>query len=81
MGVSLRASFFDSEVRGVITVNGKSCEFQEGLDIREFLRRQGYQDDRIAVERNGEVIKRSSLSEIRVEDGDVYEVVSFVGGG
>lgn len=65
----------------MVTVNGKSCDYLEGLDVREFLRRQGFQDDRIAVERNGSVIKRSSLNETRVEDGDVYEVVSFVGGG
>lgn len=81
MGVSLRASFFNPEVREMVTVNGKSCDYIEGLNVREFLRKQGFQDDRIAVERNGSVIKRSSLNDTMVQDEDVYEVVSFVGGG
>lgn len=65
----------------MIQVNGKKYDFLQGLDVREFLKLHGFEDDRIAVERNGAVLKRSSLGDTMVEDGDVYEVVSFVGGG
>jgi len=36
---------------------------------------------RVAVERNLEVVPRSTLGETKVEDGDEYEIVRFVGGG
>jgi thiazole synthase len=41
----------------------------------------GLDPQRVAVERNLEVVPRSSLGDVRVEDGDRYEVVHFVGGG
>ena len=37
--------------------------------------------ERIAVERNGEIIPKTSYQDIILQDGDVLEVVSFVGGG
>ena len=36
---------------------------------------------RVAVERNLEVVPRSALRDVCVEDGDDYEIVHFVGGG
>jgi thiazole synthase len=36
---------------------------------------------RVAVERNLQVVPRSQLGEVQVEDGDDYEIVHFVGGG
>jgi thiazole synthase len=33
------------------------------------------------VERNLEIVPRSTLSEVTVEDGDDFEIVTFVGGG
>ena len=35
----------------------------------------------VAVERNLEVVPRSTLGEVLVEDGDDFEIVTFVGGG
>ena len=35
----------------------------------------------VAVERNLEIVPRSTLAEVEVEDGDDYEIVHFVGGG
>ena len=36
---------------------------------------------RVAVERNLEIVPRSTFGEVMVEDGDDYEIVHFVGGG
>jgi thiazole synthase len=33
------------------------------------------------VERNGEMVPRSTLAEVVLADGDVLEIVHFVGGG
>jgi thiazole synthase len=41
----------------------------------------GLDPKRVAVERNLEVIPRSLLTTVSVEDGDAYEIVHFVGGG
>ena len=37
--------------------------------------------DRVAVERNGDIVPRASWAEVSLEDGDKLEVVQFVGGG
>jgi thiamine biosynthesis protein ThiS len=37
--------------------------------------------DRIAVERNGEIVRRSEWATTLVESGDRFEIVHFVGGG
>ena len=36
---------------------------------------------KIAVERNGEIVPRSTLGSAPLGDGDVLEIVHFVGGG
>ena len=36
---------------------------------------------KVAVERNGEIVPRSTLAEVALADGDVLEIVHFVGGG
>ena len=41
----------------------------------------GIDPAKVAVERNLEIVPRSSLAEVCVEDGDDYEIVHFVGGG
>jgi thiazole synthase len=41
----------------------------------------GLNPQRVAVERNLEIVPRSTFGEIMVEDGDAYEIVHFVGGG
>jgi sulfur carrier protein len=37
--------------------------------------------DRVAVERNGAVVKKARHAEELLLDGDVLEIVTFVGGG
>jgi thiamine biosynthesis protein ThiS len=37
--------------------------------------------DRIAVERNGEIVRRTEWATTPVQSGDRFEIVHFVGGG
>jgi thiamine biosynthesis protein ThiS len=37
--------------------------------------------DRIAVERNGEIVRRTEWATTAVQSGDRFEIVQFVGGG
>ena len=63
------------------TINGEAIEVGAGTRLVEVLASRGVDVRRIAVERNREVVPRARQGEVVVEDGDVYEVVHFVGGG
>lgn len=64
-----------------ITVNGEERRVPAGASIAQMLAGIGLDPLRVAVERNLEVVPRSTLAEVTVEDGDSFEVVHFVGGG
>lgn len=52
-----------------------------GTSIAALVSSLGLDRARVAVERNLEIVPRSSLGEVLVEEGDAYEIVHFVGGG
>ena len=62
-------------------VNGETIILLEKISLLEFLQRNGYATDKIAVELNGEIIPRSRYSSVILTDADKLEIVSFVGGG
>ena len=64
-----------------IRVNGEHRRVRDGLSIAELTLELGLEPTKVAVERNLEIVPRSTLGEVRVEDGDEYEIVTFVGGG
>jgi thiazole synthase len=64
-----------------IRVNGEHRRVARGMTLRELALELGLEPAKVAVERNLEVVPRSTLGEVRVEDGDDYEIVTFVGGG
>jgi thiamine biosynthesis protein ThiS len=64
-----------------ITVNGELREVPNGLDVPRLLEHLGIRSERVAIERNLEVLPRSSWIATQVASGDRYEIVHFVGGG
>jgi thiamine biosynthesis protein ThiS len=64
-----------------IRVNGAHRRVPAGLNVAELALELGLEPSRVAVERNLEIVPRSTLAEVKVEDGDDYEIVTFVGGG
>jgi thiazole synthase len=64
-----------------ITVNGEHRRVAAGLTIAQLAETLGLVPEKIAVERNLEVVPRSTLGQITVDDGDELEIVHFVGGG
>lgn len=64
----------------MITVNGQAVETSAST-LGEYLASNGYQTERIAVEYNKEIIARSDYSSTVLKNGDVIEIVCFVGGG
>lgn len=71
----------DAQQSLAIRVNGEPRRIPGGLSVSQMLSELGLDPLRVAVERNLEVVPRSRLAEVLVEDGDVFEVVHFVGGG
>ena len=64
-----------------ITVNGEHRRVAAGLTIAQLAEELGLVPEKLAVERNLEVVPRSTLGQVVVEDGDELEIVHFVGGG
>jgi thiazole synthase len=64
-----------------ITVNGEHRRVAAGLTLAQLANELGLIPEKVAVERNLEVVPRSTLAQVCVEDGDDIEIVHFVGGG
>lgn len=64
-----------------IRVNGGHRRVLEGISIADLALELGLEPTKVAVERNLEIVPRSTLAQVTVEDGDDFEIVTFVGGG
>lgn len=64
-----------------VSVNGERRTVPSGRTIAQMLESIGIAPQKVAVERNREVVPRSTLGDVRVNDGDEFEIVHFVGGG
>lgn len=64
----------------VIKVNGEMKDIA-GKTVSEYLLTTDYDQERIAVERNGEIVFKSQYDSTVFSNGDTVEIVSFVGGG
>ena len=64
-----------------ITVNGEHRRVTAGITLSQLAEELGLVPEKLAVERNLEVVPRSTLGQVQVEDGDEIEIVHFVGGG
>ena len=63
-----------------LTVNGEP-RTSAAATIAALVGELGLKPDKVAVERNGTIVPRSTLAETPLADGDVLEIVHFVGGG
>ncbi len=64
-----------------IQINGEHRRVAAGISIAALAAELGLPPEKVAVERNLEIVPRSTLAQVRVEDGDALEIVHFVGGG
>jgi thiamine biosynthesis protein ThiS len=63
-----------------ITLNGEPRRVAAG-SIAALVASIGLDPAKVAVERNLEIVPRSTLADVLLADGDVLEIVHFVGGG
>jgi sulfur carrier protein len=64
-----------------LTVNGAEREIPDGLTVRDLISHLGLDGGPVAVERNLEVVPRAEHATAILREGDVLEIVHFVGGG
>ena len=64
-----------------ITLNGEKYNLETGSNIVDLIEKLGLNIDKLAIERNLEIVPKSNYSEINIADGDQIEIVHFIGGG
>ena len=64
-----------------VSVNGMPRAVVEGTSLAGLLRELELEGARVVVECNREVVSREEHAAVRLADGDVLEIVQFVGGG
>jgi sulfur carrier protein len=62
-------------------VNGEPKDCPVATTLAQFIEHMGMKGDRVAVERNREIVPRAQWPETQLQDGDRLEIVHFVGGG
>ena len=65
----------------MFTVNGTKKELPGVFSVKEYLEQNGYVISQIAVELNEEILPKTEYVSTVLKDGDVMEIVSFMGGG
>lgn len=64
----------------MVKINGENVN-ADGKTITQYLAETSYDPRRIALELNYEIVPKAEYDNTLLADGDVVEVVSFVGGG
>jgi sulfur carrier protein len=64
-----------------LMVNGEERTFADGLDVAGLVAALGLDLRKVAVERNLEIVPRSTYGATTLNDGDRIEIVHFIGGG
>ncbi len=64
-----------------VRINGQTEVVPAGCTVLDYLVSKGTRPEIVAVELNMNVLDKKSYSETPLSDGDVVEIVRFVGGG
>lgn len=64
----------------MVKINGQQTD-AAGKTVAEIVTEKGLNVQRVAVELNGDIVKRSDFDKVVVKEDDSMEIVNFVGGG
>jgi thiamine biosynthesis protein ThiS len=64
-----------------VMINGESREIPGDLNVAAMIEHLGMPLDRVALERNREILPRARWEETQVQPQDSFEIVHLVGGG
>jgi thiamine biosynthesis protein ThiS len=64
-----------------ITINGADHILDEGTSIANMLKELNLDPRKFAVEQNLAIVTFEEYESTYIEDGDIIEIVQFIGGG
>ena len=64
-----------------VQVNGEAREIADTLNLSELVSELSLAPERVAIELNKQVVRRTQWPETMLADGDRIEIIHFVGGG
>ena len=64
-----------------ITLNGEKFTLETGSNIVNLIEKLDLDVDKLAIERNLEIVPKSKFAMTIIEEGDKLEIVHFIGGG
>ncbi|MFY9531612.1 MAG: sulfur carrier protein ThiS [Candidatus Acidiferrales bacterium] len=64
-----------------VTINGERREVPEGLNVSGLVDHLGMSAERVAIERNLDILPRARWATTQVAPDDRFEIVHLVGGG
>lgn len=64
-----------------LRINGQDESHPDGLTLAELIEQRGLDPQRVAVERNRQLVPRSRHAQTPLAEGDVLEIVTLAGGG
>ena len=62
------------------TINGQQVDMKN-TSLLDYIVSNGFDADRLAVEVNGDIVKRGTYGDYIINEYDKIEIVCFVGGG
>jgi thiamine biosynthesis protein ThiS len=65
----------------LLTINGSPRELTAASTVEELLAELELDPRAVVVELNREIVRRPAIAATPVREGDVVEIVHFVGGG
>lgn len=64
-----------------ITLNGSPFTLNENITVAELVTQLAIDTKQVAVEKNREIVPKSTYAKTSIMEGDEVEIVSFIGGG
>lgn len=64
-----------------ISFNGGTAYLYQDIYLPQLLEQKKINPEKVVIEYNGEIAPKTSWPEIKLQDGDIIYVLSFVGGG
>ena len=64
-----------------LTINGEARQYDALTSLSSLIEALGLDPRKVAIERNLEIVPRSTYAATPLADGDRIEIVHFIGGG
>jgi sulfur carrier protein len=64
-----------------IAINGENHTLTESTSLKQLVSGLGFENKRLAVEVNQDIVPRGEYADFLLKDGDKVEIVQAIGGG